>query len=162
MLRRFVLVFALAPLLLMATEKKLVRNCCTSDAERVSPKQVNALLDKTEPIQTPCCAHGLHLEGTIVLTIAVDANGEVACVTVVSGHPLIIGSAIDSVRRWKFRSYVMNGLKKNFCGKVAIRYAAADYGIKYEIVQPIRPAKKRTVGIVPGDGMHSVSQRCPI
>ena len=142
MLRRFVLVFALAPLLLIATEKKPIRNCCTSDAERVSPNQVNALLDKTEPSQTPCCGHGLHLEGTIVLAIAVDANGEVACVTVVSGHPLIIGSAIDSVRRWKFRSYVVNGLKKSVCGKVAIRYASTDYEVKYEVAQSIRPAKK--------------------
>jgi len=121
MLRRFALVFALAPLLLMATEREPVRNCCSSDAEKVSPKQINALLDKTEPIQTPCCGHGLHIGGTIVLAIAVDADGEITCVTVASGHPLIIGSAIDSVRRWKFRSYVVNGLKKNFCGKVAIR-----------------------------------------
>jgi outer membrane biosynthesis protein TonB len=135
MLSRFVLVFALAPSLLMAAEKKSAPNCCTSDAERVSPKQVNALLDKTEPIQPPCCGHGLHIEGTIVLVIAVDANGEVTCVAVVSGHPLIIGSAIDSVRRWKFRSYVVNGLKKNFCGKVAVRYAATDYGVKYEVIQ---------------------------
>jgi hypothetical protein len=135
MLSRFVLVFALAPSLLLATEQKPARNCCTSDAERVSPKQVNALLDKTEPIQTPCCGHGLHIEGAIVLAIAVDADGEVTCVTVVSGHPLIIGSAIDSVRRWKFRSYVVDGLKKSFCGRVAVRYAATEYGVKYEVIQ---------------------------
>ena len=135
MLSRFVLVFALAPSLLMAAEKKSAPNCCTSDAERVSPKQVNVLLDKTEPIQVPCCGHGLHIEGTIVLAIAVDADGEVTCVTMVSGHPLIIGSAIDSVRRWKFRSYVVNGLKKGFCGKVTLRYKATDSEVKYEVVQ---------------------------
>jgi hypothetical protein len=135
MLSRFLLVFALAPSLLMATEKKPARNCCTSVTEKLSPKQVNALLDKTEPIQVPCCGHGLHIEGTIVLAIAVDADGEVTCVAMVSGHPLIIGSAIDSVRRWKFRSYVVNGLKKNFCGKVTLRYRATDAEVKYEVVQ---------------------------
>jgi len=136
MLSRFLLVFvfALAPSLVMATEKKPARTCCTSGAERVSPKQVYALLDKTEPIQTPCCGHGLHIEGIIVLAIAVDADGDVTCVTVVSGHPLIIGSAIDSVRRWKFRSYVVNGLKKSFCGKVALRYEANEYTVKYALV----------------------------
>ena len=132
---RFILVLALAPSLLMATEKKPARNCCTSIAEKVSPRQVNALLDKTEQIQTPCCGHGLHIEGTIVLVIAVDADGEVTCVTVVSGHPLIIGSAIDSVRRWKFRSYVVNGLKKSFCGKVTLRYEVTDCEVKYEVIQ---------------------------
>jgi len=64
-----------------------------------------------------------------------DANGEVTCVNIVSGHPLLIGSAIDSVRRWKFRSYLVNGMKKSFCGKVALRYEATDYAVKYEIIQ---------------------------
>ena len=135
MLSRFLLVFVLAPSLLMATEKKPARNCCTSVAEKLSPKQVNALLDKTEPIQVPCCGHGLHIQGTIVLAIAVDADGEVTCVAMVLGHPLIIGSTIDSVRRWKFRPYVVNGLKKNFCGKVTLRYKATDAEVKYEVVQ---------------------------
>ena len=128
--------FALASsLLMMASEKKPARNCCTSNAARVSPQQVDALLYKTEPVQAHCGSYGLHIEGTIVLAIAVDANGDVTCVAVVSGHPLIIGSAIDSVRRWKFRSYVVDGLKKDFCGRVAVRYAATDCGLKYEVVQ---------------------------
>ena len=135
MLSRFLLVFALAPSLLMAAEKEPPRNCCTSVAEKVSPKQVDALLDKTEPIQVPCCGHGLHIKGNIVLAIAVDSDGEVSCVTIVSGHPLIIGAAIDSVRRWKFRSYVVNGVKKSFCGNVTLRYKATDAEVKYEVVQ---------------------------
>lgn len=61
--------------------------------------------------------------------------------TVVSGHPLIIGSAIDSVRRWKFRSYAVNGLKKSFCGKVAVRYVATDSEVKYEVIKPLKLRK---------------------
>jgi len=121
-------------MLIVATEKKSIHNCCKSGAERLSPRQVNSLLDKTEPIQAPCCGHKLHIEGSIVLAIAVDAAGEVSCVTMVSGHPLIIGSAIDSVRRWKFRPYTVNGLKKSFCGKVALRYEATEYTVKYALV----------------------------
>jgi len=131
---RFAFVFALASMLLVATEKKSIPNCCTSGAERLSPKQVNSLLDKTEPIQAPCCGHKLHIEGSIVLAIAVDADGEVSCVTMVSGHPLIIGSTIDSVTRWKFRPYAVNGLKKSFCGKVALGYEATEYTVKYALV----------------------------
>ena len=135
MLPRLALVFALASTLLVATEKKPTPNCCTSGTERLSSKQVNTLLDKTEPIQGPCLGHNLHIMGTIVLAIAVDANGEIACVTMVSGHPLIIGTAIDSVRRWKFRPYAVNGLKKSFCGKIALRYEATDCALKYEVIQ---------------------------
>ena len=132
---RFALVFVLASTLLVAAEKKPIPNCCPSGAERLSPKQVNSLLDKTEPIQAPCCGHKLHIEGSIVLAIAVDADGRVSCVTTVSGHPLIIGSAIDSVRRWRFRPYAVYGLKKSFCGKVTLSYVATDYEVKYEAIQ---------------------------
>ena len=69
------------------------------------------------------------------MAIAVDANGDVTCVTMVSGHPLIIGSVIDSVKRWKFRLYAANGLKKSFCGKVTLRYEATEYRVKYAVVQ---------------------------
>jgi hypothetical protein len=134
-LPRLALVLALASTLLVATEKKSIPNCCTSSAEKLSPKQVNTLLDKTEPIQGLCLGHNLHIKGTIILAIVVDANGEVTCVTVVSGHPLIIGTAIDSVRRWKFRPYAENGVKKSFCGKVALRYEATDCATKYEVIQ---------------------------
>ena len=135
MLLRLALVLALASTLLVATEKKSIPNCCTSSAEKLSPKQVNTLLDKTEPIQGLCLGHNLHIKGTIALAIVVDANGEVTCVTVVSGHPLIIGTAIDSVRRWKFRPYAVNGLKESFCGKVTLRYEATDCATKFEVIQ---------------------------
>lgn len=135
MLPRLALVLTLASTLLVATEKKSIPNRCTSGAERLSPKQVNTLVDKTEPIQGLCLGHNLHMKGTIVLAIAVDANGEITCVTVVSGHPLIIGTAIDSVRRWKFRSYAVNGLKKSLCGKVTLRHEATDCATKYDVIQ---------------------------
>jgi len=134
MLLRLALVLVLASTLLVATEKKSIPNCCASGTERLSPKQANTLLDKTEPIQGLCLGHNLHIKGTIVLAIAVDANGEITCVTMVSGHPLIIGTAIDSVRRWKFRPYAVNGLKKSFCGKVTLRYEATDCALKYEVI----------------------------
>jgi outer membrane biosynthesis protein TonB len=136
MLSRFLLVFALASTVLVAAQKKSVPSCCLSGAERVSPQQVKALLSKTEPIQAPCCGHKLHIDGIIVLEIAVDANGDVTCVTMLSGHPLIIGSVIDSVRRWKFRPYAVNGQKKSFCGKVTLSYVATDYEVNVAIQTP--------------------------
>lgn len=134
MLLRLIVVFALASALLMANQRKLVPHCCTSDDERLSPQQVRVLLQKTEPIHAPCCADMLHISGTIVLAISVDANGEVTCVEMVSGHPLIIGGAIDSVRQWKFRPYALQGLKKSFCGRVVLRYQANEYAVKYKVI----------------------------
>ena len=76
----------------------------------------------------------LHIKGTMVLSIAVDTDGQVTCVAYVSGHPLIIGVAIDSVSQWRFSPYSVKGLKKNFYGRVALRYEANEGAVKYEVI----------------------------
>jgi TonB family protein len=131
---RFVLLFALASVLLMANEKKQVLTCCEPESEKLSQSQVKALVKKTEPIHAPCCAEMLHISGTVVLAISVDPQGNVTCVKMVSGHPLIIGVAIDSVRQWKFEPYTSRGVKKGFCGRVALHFQANEHGVKYKIV----------------------------
>ena len=135
MVFRLVLLLGFASVLLMANEEKSGPACC-ADSQRLSQQQVKALVKKTEPINAPCCADMLHLSGTVVLAVSVDANGSVTCVQMISGQPLIIGVAIDSVRQWKFRSYAPGGSKKSFCGQVALRYEGNEYGVKYKILSP--------------------------
>ena len=76
----------------------------------------------------------LHISGTVVLAILVDPQGNVVCVLRVSGHPLIIGVAIDSFRRWKFKPYASKGVKKGFCEQLALRFQANEHAAKYKIV----------------------------
>ena len=109
---RLLLLVALASVFLMANEQKQVPSCCEPESEKLSQSKVKALVKKTEPIHAPCCADMLHISGTVVLAISVDPQGNVACVQTVSGHPLIIGVAIDSVRQWKFEPYTSQGVKK--------------------------------------------------
>jgi TonB family protein len=123
---RLLLLSALASMILMANEQKQVPNCCEPESE--------APVKQTAPIHAPCCADMLHISGTVVLAISVDPQGNVACVQSLSGHPLIIGVAIDSVRQWKFEPYTSQGVKKTFCGQIALRFQANEYGVKYKII----------------------------
>lgn len=134
MVSRLALIVALASVLLMANEQQPVPDCCQNDSERLSQQQVTALVKKTEPIKAPCCADMLHISGTVILTVSVDTSGSVTCVQMVSGHPLIIGVAIDSVRQWKFRPYTYRGTKKSFCGQIVLRFQATEYVVKYKIL----------------------------
>jgi outer membrane biosynthesis protein TonB len=131
---RLLLWFALAAVILTANEQKQVPNCCEAESEKLSQSKVKALVKQTEPIHAPCCADMLHINGTVALAISVDPQGNAACVWTVSGHPLIIGVAIDSVRQWKFEPYAPQGVKKAFCGQVALRFQANEYGVKYKII----------------------------
>lgn len=131
---RFFLLFAVGAALLTAQEQKQVPTCCEPESAKLSRAQTKALVKKTEPIDAPCCAEMLHMNGTIVLEISVDPVGDVTCVQMVSGHPLIIGVAIDSVRRWKFQPYSLKGTQRSFCGLVALRFRANEHGVKYKIL----------------------------
>jgi outer membrane biosynthesis protein TonB len=133
MLLRFVLLCVLASPL-RANSQAEVPACCGPESAKLSQSQVRALVGKTEPIQAPCCADILHINGTIVLTISVDPKGNVTCVQMVSGHPLIVAVAIDYVREWTFQPYGPKGAKKSFCGQVALRFQANESGVKYRIV----------------------------
>src|ERR1700719_3797604 len=133
MLLRFVLLSALA-LPFTTNSQGQLPACCGLESEKLSQRQVKSLLKKTEPIQAPCCADMLHINGTVVLTISIDPKGNVTCVQAVSGHPLIFGVAIDSVQQWKFQPYGPKGVKKSFCGQIAVRFKASEYGVSYKIV----------------------------
>jgi outer membrane biosynthesis protein TonB len=135
MLFRFGWGLALSCLLILANQQEVATDCCPSDSEKVSPKRVKALLQKTELIHSPCCADTLHIKGTVVLALAVDDNGNVICVATISGHPLIISTTIESVRQWKFRPYVVRGPRKGFCGRVAIKYQANEHAMKYRVIE---------------------------
>jgi outer membrane biosynthesis protein TonB len=131
---RLVLLFALTSVFLIANEQKQVSSCCEPESQKLSQSKVKALVKKTEPIHAPCCADMLHISGIVVLAISVDPQGNVVCVQTVSGHALIIGVAIDSVRQWKFEPYTSKGIAKTFCGKVALRFQANEYDVKYIII----------------------------
>ena len=134
MLFRFTLVIALTCTPIVANQEKPVRNCCATDADRFSPQQIEALLERTEPIDAPCCADMLHIKGTMVVSIAVGTDGDVTCVEYVSGHPLIIGVTLDSVRQWRFRAYAVKGLKKKFCGRITLHFEANEHAVKYRVI----------------------------
>jgi TonB family protein len=131
---RLVLLFALASVLRIANAQQRVPSCCESESEKLSQSQVKALVKKTEPIHAPCCADMMHIRGTIVLAISVDAQGNVTCAQMVSGQPLIIGVAIDSVRQWNFEPYTSKGIRKSFSGQVTLHFQASEHAVKYKII----------------------------
>jgi outer membrane biosynthesis protein TonB len=134
MVFRLVLFVAVASVLLTENAQQPVTACCQADSESLSRQQLKALVNKTKPIHAPCCADMLHISGTVVLAISVDPEGNVTCVQMVSGPPLAVGVAIDSVKQWKFRPYTPKETKKSFCGQIALRCEGNEHGIRYKIL----------------------------
>jgi len=54
-------------------------------------------------------AKAARIVGNVIMSVGVDKNGYVEDVMVVQGHPLLIQSAIDAVRQWRYAPFVFLG-----------------------------------------------------
>ena len=67
------------------------------------------LLKKVEPIYPPLARQAL-IQGTVVLRALISKDGSIESLTVVSGHPMLAPAAIDAVKQWQYKPYILNGL----------------------------------------------------
>jgi len=65
------------------------------------------LVTKVNPNYPPE-AQRQHVDGMVLLHIDIDNSGNVSKVEPVSRHPLLIPAAIDAVKQWKYKPYLLN------------------------------------------------------
>jgi protein TonB len=66
------------------------------------------LLRQVRPVYPPM-AIATRVQGTVVLSALISRAGEIENLRVLSGHPLLITAAIEAVKRWRYRPYLLNG-----------------------------------------------------
>jgi TonB family protein len=66
------------------------------------------LIKKVAPVYSPTALQ-LHKEGAVDLMATVSTGGAVTSVQVVKGDLLLAKSAVDAVKQWKYRPYLLNG-----------------------------------------------------
>jgi protein TonB len=66
------------------------------------------LLEKVTP-QYPAIAKAARIQGTVVLQATISKNGSIQNLRVISGPPMLQQSAMDAVRSWRYRPYLLNG-----------------------------------------------------
>jgi protein TonB len=66
------------------------------------------LLAKTLP-QYPAIPKAAHIQGTVVLQATISKSGSIQNLKVISGHPMLQQAAMDAVRSWRYKPYLLNG-----------------------------------------------------
>jgi TonB family protein len=77
----------------------------------VLPAEVSmSLLIRPEasPVYPPL-ARQAHIEGEVVLDADISKEGSVDALRVISGHPLLITAAINAVKEWRYKPYMLSG-----------------------------------------------------
>jgi protein TonB len=66
------------------------------------------LIHKVQPTYPPL-ARQARIQGTVVLQALIGKDGAIQNLHVVSGHPMLTGSALEAVKAWRYKPYYLNG-----------------------------------------------------
>jgi protein TonB len=62
------------------------------------------------------------IEGTVVLLAVIGKDGSVQDVKVESGVPLLAQAAIDAVKQWRYKPYLLNGEPVEVASRITINF----------------------------------------
>jgi TonB family protein len=66
------------------------------------------LVKKTQPVY-PASAMQMHIEGAVELLATISKEGNISAVKIVSGDARLARAAVDAVKQWKYKPYLLNG-----------------------------------------------------
>jgi protein TonB len=79
------------------------------------------LLTRSIPIY-PALAKTARIQGIVVLEAAISETGELENITVVSGHPLLIDSAVEAVRQWRYEPAKLDGSPTRSSVRISVNF----------------------------------------
>lgn len=85
-----------------------VRQATPSTQHVSSGVMLGMLIDKVVPIY-PAIARATRASGTVVLQATISRTGTIENLRVMSGPPMLRQAALDAVKQWRYRPYMLNG-----------------------------------------------------
>ena len=106
-----------------------------------SSKQMMEKVIECVPTQFPLLGKGVRIEGIVIAEVLVGSDGNVQCVRVVQGHPLLQSGVVSAVRRWKFQPVVVKGEPVAFLGR--LRFVLSSSGRDKDVPPCLRFASAK-------------------
>ena len=82
------------------------------------------VMHRVEPVYPPI-AKTARVQGTVILAAVIGKDGSIENLHVVSGHPLLTGAAMEAVKQWKYRPYILNGEPVEVDTQVEVHFTLA-------------------------------------
>jgi periplasmic protein TonB len=81
----------------------------TPQRVRVSAGVTSGLLvHRVAPVYPPL-ARQARIQGTVILQAQISKDGSIQNLQLISGHPMLAPAAIEAVKQWKYKPYLLNG-----------------------------------------------------
>jgi TonB family protein len=100
----------------------------TSSDQTSAPPQDSTKLEPIKIVKAayPWEAREKQLQGQVWVKIQVSETGDVESAEVISGDPTLARSAIDAVKKWKFKPFIKNGKPISVASKVPFSFAFSE------------------------------------
>ena len=81
----------------------------TPQRVRVSSGVSTGMLVRKVPPTYPPLARQARIQGTVILQATISKEGAIENLQLISGHPMLAPAAIEAVKQWKYKPYLLNG-----------------------------------------------------
>ncbi len=80
------------------------------------------LIHKVQPAY-PALARSARIQGVVVLEAMISKQGTIEDLRLLAGHPMLASAAIDAVRQWRYRPYILNGEPVEVETQITVNFA---------------------------------------
>ena len=87
--------------------------------------QQSKLVSQARPVYPPL-AKQARIQGVVHLQAVIGKDGHVVNLAVISGHPLLIPSALEAVRQWVYQTTLLNGEPVEVLTQIDVNYTLSD------------------------------------
>src|SRR6266571_1306699 len=86
-----------------------VPKAATPTRVRVSQGVTQGLLIRKVQPTYPPLARQARIQGAVLLQAEISKDGTIQNLRLISGHPMLTSAAIDAVKQWRYKPYILNG-----------------------------------------------------
>jgi len=86
-----------------------VPKVATPQRVRVSPDVSQGLISKKVQPPYPPLARQARIQGQVILQAEISKDGTIENLHLISGHPMLAPAAIEAVKQWRYKPYLLNG-----------------------------------------------------
>jgi periplasmic protein TonB len=94
---------------ILGSTNAAIPKVATPQRVRVSSGVSTGLLIKKVTPNYPQLAKQARIQGSVVLQAEISKEGSIQNLQLISGHPMLAPAAIEAVKQWRYKPYLLNG-----------------------------------------------------
>ncbi|MGA7632797.1 MAG: energy transducer TonB [Terriglobales bacterium] len=94
---------------ILSSTQVAVPKVATPQRVRVSTGVATGLLIRKVTPNYPQLAKQARIQGSVVLQAEISKDGTIQNLQLISGHPMLAPAAIEAVKQWRYKPYLLNG-----------------------------------------------------